>query len=206
MRKFTSLTSTAAPLLEDNIDTDIIYPARFLLLTAREGLGAYAFHDRRYHVNGSERSDFVLNGKPWRDAQIMVAGANFGCGSSREQAVWALLSAGISCIIAPSFGEIFYGNCFRNGVLAITLPPEQLKELALLAKQGSTITVNLETCCIEPSTGAIITFFISEEKRQALLNGWDETAMMLNTHGQAISDFETEQRRLQPWLYGKTAA
>eukprot|EP01037_Dinobryon_pediforme_P039458 gene39458-48079_t len=143
MTPFTTLSGMAAPLPEENVDTDIIFPARFLLITARAGLGRYAFHDRRFDAQGEEIADFVLNRAPWRDAPILLAAANFGSGSSREQAVWALLGQGITCVIAPSFGEIFYGNCFRNGVLPIVLPADLVAALTQRAAAGETFAIDL---------------------------------------------------------------
>lgn len=201
MEPFTRLTGTPAPLPEDNIDTDIIFPARFLLITARMGLGRHAFNDRRFAADGTENVDFVLNRAPWRAAPILVAGANFGCGSSREQAVWALLDRGIRCVIARSFGEIFHGNCFRNGVLPVVLPAEPLARLMARAEAGEPITVDLETCTITAPGDAPLPFVIGDEQRLALLNGWDETAILLNTRSEDIAAFETRQRGTEPWLY-----
>lgn len=143
MEPFVRLDAVAAPLAGDNVDTDIIFPARFLLLMEREGLGRYAFHDRRFDGADRERPDFVLNRPPFRDAGILIAGANFGCGSSREQAVWALRGFGIRCVIAPGFGEIFLGNCYKNGVLPIVLAAETVAALALVASAGSRFVVDL---------------------------------------------------------------
>src|SRR3984957_9049014 len=141
MESFVSLTSVAAPLPDADIDTDVIFPARFLLLLNRQGLGQHLFHERR-RSSGQER--FVLDRSPFDKAQILVAGRNFGCGSSREQAVWALSDFGIRCVIAPSFGEIFYGNCFRNGVLPIILPDPEHHDVMLAATSGAPLTVDLE--------------------------------------------------------------
>lgn len=200
MQPFTTLSSVAAPLPEENIDTDIIFPARFLLLTAREGLGEHAFADRKLDRAGNEVADFVLNRAPWRDAQIIVAGANFGTGSSREQAVWALLGRGVRCVIAPSFGEIFFGNCFRNGVLPVKLDAEVVAQLLQAAETAEPFTVDLPSQTI--TAGALsFAFQIDEERKQALLNGWDETAQLLNANADAITAFETRQRAQQSWLY-----
>ena len=200
MTPLTSLTGTAAPLLEENVDTDAIFPARFLLITARNGLGRYAFHDRRFAADGTELADFVLNRAPWRKTQLLVAGANFGSGSSREQAVWALLGFGIRCVIAPSFGEIFRANCLRNGVLPLTLNPALVAELGKVAAAGQTFAFDLaaQTLVVGERT---VTFAIPEEQRQALLSGWDETAAILNTRNAEISAFENRHAATQPWLF-----
>lgn len=201
MTPFSTLTGIAAPLIEDNIDTDVIYPARFLLITAREGLGAYAFHDRMVDAEGARVDDFIFNREPWDTASILIAGANFGSGSSREQAVWALLGRGIRCVIAPSFGEIFYANCFRNGVLPIRLSPDQIGILAERARCVAQIKIDLPAQQICASGIAPIPFDIAPDRKQALLNGWDETAILLNNFGDAIAAFETRQQAEQPWLY-----
>jgi len=197
---FTTLSGPAAPMPEDNIDTDIIFPARFLLITARAGLGRYAFHDRRYDANGAELADYVLNRAPFRDAPILIAGANFGSGSSREQAVWALLGLGVRCVIAPSFGEIFHANCQRNGVLPITLPADTVSELMALAEQGATFTIDLPAQTLA-SGNAVIPFAIAPERKEALIHGWDETSGILIRFGGPIAAFEAAQRAAQPWLY-----
>jgi len=201
MTPFTQLVSTAANLPEENVDTDIIFPARFLLITARRGLGRYAFHDRRFAPDGSEISDFILNRTPFRNAQTLIAGANFGSGSSREQAVWALLGQGIKCVIAPSFGEIFHANCFRNGVLPIVLGDDLVATLGTLADKGWSFRIDLENQQIRVSDAAPISFTVGAEQRLALLNGWDETALILNARGADIATFEAAQRIVQPWLY-----
>lgn len=207
MTPFVRLAGVAASLREENVDTDIIFPARFLLITAREGLGRYAFHDRRFDAAGREIDDFVLNRAPWRDAPILIAGANFGSGSSREQAVWALLGHGITCVIAPSFGEIFQANCMRNGVLPIVLPPEVTAGLMRQAEAGARFAIDLEAQTIRVNGGDPIEFAIDAEQRQALLNGWDETSLILNARGDDIDAFETVHRQAQPWLFetGATA-
>ncbi len=201
IKPFTTLTGIAAPLPEENIDTDVIYPARFLLITAREGLGAYAFHDRMHREDGSLIDSFVLNRAPWDEASILVTGANFGSGSSREQAVWALLGRGITCVIAPSFGEIFYANCFRNGVLPIRLSPEEVQRLSDAADTGKPFTVDLPAQQIIAAGLAPVPFGIAPDRKEALLEGWDETAILLNNYGKDIAIFETQQAAQQPWLH-----
>jgi 3-isopropylmalate/(R)-2-methylmalate dehydratase small subunit len=201
MQPFTRLSGTAAALLEENIDTDIIFPARFLLITDRHGLGRYAFHDRRFDTQGEEVASFVMNQMPWRDAPILIAGANFGSGSSREQAVWALLGQGIRCVVAESFGEIFYGNCFRNGVLPIVLSLATIAALAAAAQSGQPFIIDLEMQTIRVGDAPPLAFEIAAQHRLALLNGWDETDMILNARGDAIAAFEERHRRIQPWLF-----
>ena len=200
MTPFVRLEGIAALLMEENVDTDIIFPARFLLITARDGLGRYAFHDRRFDADGAEQPDFILNRDPWRAARILVVDANFGSGSSREQAVWTLAGFGIGCVIAPSFGEIFQANCYRNGVLPIVLAPERVAELAEQAKAGRTFTVDLEAQRIVVENHATA-FVTPPEQRLALLNGWDDTATILNTREADILAFEARQRAEQPWLW-----
>lgn len=186
MEPFCTLTGQAASLREDNIDTDVIFPARFLTITARDGLGAYAFCDR----------DIRLQGTP-----VLVAGANFGCGSSREQAVWALMGTGVRCVIAASFGEIFAGNCIRNGMLPLTLDPAAIDRLHAAAEAGESFAIDLERCTVQAGNGPGYSFAIAEPQRQALLNGWDETAAILAKDGALIAAFEERQRHIQPWLY-----
>jgi 3-isopropylmalate/(R)-2-methylmalate dehydratase small subunit len=188
MQPFRQLIGKAASLPQDNIDTDVIFPARFLTLTAREGLGVHAFADRPFRLAGTP---------------VLVAGVNFGCGSSREQAVWALLDCGVRCVIAPGFGEIFAGNCIRNGMLPIVLGAAQVDALHTAAQAGETFSINLETCTVQAGDAPPVGFAIPEPQRQALLNGWDETAAILAHDGAAIDAFEQRQRDAQPWLYTK---
>jgi len=202
MRPFTCVTSVAIPLPESNIDTDVIFPARFLLITTKTGLGRYAFYEWRYQGQDVEKPDFVLNKPEFKDARIAVAGDNFGCGSSREQAVWALGDLGVRCVIATSFGEIFQTNCFKNGLLAVTVTAEQQQTLLADAEAGAAITVNLETQTISRANGEDIAVHIEPWRREALLNGWDEIAIVLNQDLAAITAFEQKQRAEKPWLYG----
>lgn len=201
MTPFGRLTGTAAPLPEENVDTDIIFPARFLLITERHGLGRYAFHDRRFAADGSEIATFVLNRTPWRGSPILIAGANFGSGSSREQAVWTLLGHGIRCVVASSFGEIFHGNCLRNGVLPIVLPEPIVVALMASAQDGCIFVVDLDAQVIASEGLPPLSFPIDPEQRLALLNGWDETDLILNARGPDIAAFEDRQCHDQPWLY-----
>ncbi|MCC6942902.1 MAG: 3-isopropylmalate dehydratase small subunit [Novosphingobium sp.] len=201
MTGFTTVTGPAAAMPEENIDTDIIFPARFLLLTAREGLGKHAFHDRRYHADGTEVAGYVLNTDPFRSPPVIVAGANFGSGSSREQAVWALHGRGVRAVIAPALGEIFNNNCLRNGVIPIILPPETVAQLLGHAAAGTAFTVDLEAQTVTVAGHPPIPFAIPPERRLALLNGWDETDLVLARYADDITAFENTQRQTQPWLY-----
>lgn len=201
MTGFTTVTGPAAAMPEENIDTDIIFPARFLLLTAREGLGKHAFHDRRYHADGTEVAGYVLNTDPFRSPPVIVAGANFGSGSSREQAVWALHGLGVRAVIAPALGEIFHNNCLRNGVIPIILPPETVAQLLVSAAAGTAFTVDLEAQTVTVAGQLPIPFAIPPERRLALLNGWDETDLVLARFADDITAFENTQRQTQPWLY-----
>ena len=203
MTGFTTVTGPAAAMPEENIDTDIIFPARFLLITARAGLGDYAFHDRRFAADGSKIAGYVLNDPRFADAPVIVAGANFGSGSSREQAVWALLGLGTRAVISASFGEIFQSNCMRNGIVPIVLPEAQVATLMDLAEQGATFCVNLQVQELQVEGLQPIAFAIPAERRLALLNGWDETDQIVNQHSADIDAFEVRQRQTQPWLYAE---
>jgi 3-isopropylmalate dehydratase small subunit len=200
MERFTTLTSPAAVLPDADIDTDIIFPARFLLITSKAGLGRYAFHDRRYPA-GNEAPDFPLNREPGRSARILIAGDNFGCGSSREQAVWALRDFGFRCVISSSFGEIFQSNCLKNGVLPVTLKAPYLAALTTAAETGAAVTVDLIQRRLSWPGARAIAFQIDEAGREALLNGWDEILTLLNTRTDAIDAFEACWRAQAPWLF-----
>lgn len=199
--RFATVTGHAAAMRDENIDTDIIFPARFLLITAKKGLGQYAFADRRLDNDGNEIADFVLNRAPFRDGPILIAGANFGSGSSREQAVWALHGMGIRCVIAPSFGEIFHNNCFRNGILPIVLEAAVVRKLMDLAELATCFTIDLDAQNLSAEGIAPIAFEIAGERKLALANGWDETDLIMQQHGDAIARFEQAQKTVQPWLY-----
>jgi 3-isopropylmalate/(R)-2-methylmalate dehydratase small subunit len=199
---FTTLAGQAIAMPEDNIDTDIIFPARFLLITAKAGLGRYAFHDRRYDAAGAEIADYILNRTDLRAAPIIVAGANFGSGSSREQAVWAIAGLGVRAIIAPGFGEIFHANCQRNGILPITLPADIVAELMEAAQSGQRFAIDLDAQSLTVGNHAL-TFAIAPERKLALINGWDETDLLLHHYAEAITAFETHQKATCPWLYAK---
>jgi 3-isopropylmalate/(R)-2-methylmalate dehydratase small subunit len=201
MRPFTRLQSPAFALPAQDIDTDVIFPARFLLITAKEGLGRYAFYEWRYDGEGEPRPAFPLNTAAAEPREILIAGANFGCGSSREQAVWALADLGLRCIISSSFGEIFYSNCFKSGLLPIVVSPDILINLQARALGGQSLIVDLDRQCIEAQDGALVAFEIDAWRRQALMNGWDEVTTILRTSSSAIDGFEIAQRRSAPWLY-----
>jgi 3-isopropylmalate/(R)-2-methylmalate dehydratase small subunit len=199
MKRFLSLTGIAAPLPDADIDTDVIFPARFLLLLDRQGLGRHLFHERR--AAGSAHTPFVLSRAPFDRAEILVAGRNFGCGSSREQAVWALADFGIRCVIAPSFGEIFYGNCFQNGVLAITLADAEHRCVLEAAATGAPLIVDLDAQTIRLPNEQTIRFLIDPHRRRALLLGLDEIGTILAEDVADIAAFERRQRSEAPWLY-----
>jgi 3-isopropylmalate dehydratase small subunit len=201
MDRFERLTSRAAPMPTADIDTDIIFPARFLLITEKVGLGRYAFYDWRYGPGGGPAPEFVLNQPAYSGAKILICGDNFGCGSSREQAPWALRDLGVTCLISTSFGEIFRANCFKNAMLPIVLPPEPWAELLRLATAGAELAVDLTTCTISGADITPISFDVDPSRREALLEGWDEIAIALRKDADAIADFEQRQRAAQPWLY-----
>jgi 3-isopropylmalate/(R)-2-methylmalate dehydratase small subunit len=199
MEKFTRLQSVAAPLPEADVDTDIIFPARFLLLLDKAGLGKHLFHERRHAPDGTS-TDFVLNSAPFDEAKILVADANFGSGSSREQAVWALADFGIRCVIAPSFGEIFYNNCFKNGVLPIVVTGERHADVMAAARSGGDFVIDLEAQTILLPNGPAMPFEVDPYRRRALLLGLDEVGTILSDDADAIAAFEQRQRREAPWL------
>lgn len=194
MQKFTKLTGVAAPLDLINIDTDMIIPKNFLKTIARTGLGKNLFDEMRFNKDGSEIPDFVLNQSAYRNAEILVAGDNFGCGSSREHAPWALLDFGIRCVISTSFADIFYNNCFKNGVLPVKLPRAQIDKLMEQADRGSnaTFTVDLETQVITSPDGEEIPFEMEEFRRHCLLNGLDDIGLTLQKE-EKISSFEANR-------------
>jgi 3-isopropylmalate/(R)-2-methylmalate dehydratase small subunit len=201
MDKFTVLTGIAAPLPMMNVDTDMIIPKQFLKTIKRTGLGRNLFDEMRYTLDGAEIGDFVLNQPAWRKATILVAGANFGCGSSREHAPWAILDFGIRCVIAPSFADIFYNNCFKNGILPIALPQEQVDKLMDDARRGAnaTITVDLEKQEIHGPDGGCIKFEVDAFRRHCLLNGLDDIGLTLQK-ADKIAAFEETRKTAQPWL------
>ncbi len=201
MEAFKTLSGVAAPLPMINVDTDMIIPKQFLKTIKRTGLGAALFHEMRTRPDGSINPDFVLNKPAYKNTKILIAGANFGCGSSREHAPWALLDFGIRCVIAPSFADIFYNNCFKNGILPITLPQSDIDKLLDDASRGSNaiVAVDLEKQEITGPDGGLIKFTIDPFRRQCLLNGWDDIGLTLQ-HETEITGYE-EGRKLQaPWL------
>jgi 3-isopropylmalate/(R)-2-methylmalate dehydratase small subunit len=200
MKPFLNLTAVAAPLPEANIDTDIIFPARFLLLLDKKGLGAHLFNERRAKM-ANRNARFVLDQPPFDHAEILVAGADFGVGSSREHAVWALADFGIRCVIAPSFGEIFYANCFKNGVLPVVLPQRDTDALMSEAQQGKQLSVDLEAQYVRLGDGRAMAFEIDAHRKRALLLGLDEIGAVLEDDADDIAAFEANQRNASPWLY-----
>ncbi|MDN2567412.1 3-isopropylmalate dehydratase small subunit [Aquibium sp. A9E412] len=200
MDKFTTLTGVAAPLPIVNVDTDMIIPKDYLKTIKRTGLGTGLFSDMRYLEDGSENPDFVLNKPAYRNARILVAGDNFGCGSSREHAPWALLDFGIRCVISTSFADIFYNNCFKNGILPIRVSPQELEKLMDDAERGAnaTLTVDLERQEITGPDGGTIRFDIDPFRRHCLLNGLDDIALTLEKTA-AIDGFEKKLAETRPW-------
>jgi 3-isopropylmalate/(R)-2-methylmalate dehydratase small subunit len=203
VKPFTTLTGVAAPMPAANIDTDKIIPARFLKTIARTGLGKSLFANMRYAEDGTEKPDFVLNQEPYRSAEILIAFDNFGCGSSREHAPWALLDFGIRCVIAPDFADIFHSNCFKNGILPVALPRAVCEQLMEDSRMGGNarITVDLERQVVVRPNGEEIPFQVDSFRRHLLLNGLDDIGQTLQ-HAPAIDGYEARQRAAQPWLYG----
>ena len=202
MQAFTKLTGIAAPLPKANVDTDQIIPARFLKSISRSGFGKNLFANFRYKEDGSENPDFVLNQEPYRRAEVLIAFENFGCGSSREHAPWALLDFGIRCVIAPDFADIFHNNCFKNGVLPVRLSREICEKLMEDAKMGGNarLSVDLERQVVVRPNGEEIPFQIDPLRRHLMLNGLDDIGQTMQ-HAPAIDGFEARQRAAQPWLY-----
>ncbi len=201
MEPFTTLTAVAAPLPLVNVDTDMIIPKQFLKTIQRSGLGKALFDEMRRTPSGEDIPGFVLNKPAYKDAKILVAGANFGCGSSREHAPWALLDYGFKCIIAPSFADIFYGNCFKNGILPIVLPQAEIDKLMDDAERGANaiISVDLEKQEIRGPDGGVIAFEIDPFRKQILLNGWDDIGLTLRD-GASIDAYEEKAKLAKPWL------
>lgn len=201
MEKFKPVNSAAAPLAIINIDTDMIIPKNYLKTIKRTGLGKGLFAEMRFNEDGSEKPDFVLNNPAWRNAEILVAGDNFGCGSSREHAPWALLDFGIKCIISTSFADIFYNNCFKNGILPIVVSPQQLDQLMDDAQRGSnaTLSVDLESQTIKGPDGGEIRFDIDPDRKQRLLDGIDDIAESMQKSN-AISSYEKSINVSRPWV------
>jgi 3-isopropylmalate/(R)-2-methylmalate dehydratase small subunit len=201
MEKFTSLTGVAAPLKLINVDTDMIIPKQYLKTIKRTGLGKGLFSEMRYRDDGKENPDFVLNKPAYRQAKILVAGDNFGCGSSREHAPWALLDFGIRCVISTSFADIFYNNCFKNGILPIRVSAEDLDKLFDDAERGAnaTLTIDLERQEIRGPDGGTIHFDIDPFRKHCLLNGLDDIGLTMEK-GSKIDSFEQKAAQARPWL------
>ena len=203
MQAFTTLTAIAAPLPMANVDTDKIIPARFLKTIKRTGLGIHLFDTLRYDGTGQERPEFVLNTEPYRGAEILVVHENFGCGSSREHAPWALLDFGIRCVIAPSFADIFHGNCFKNGILPVQLPREVCDQLMEDARMGGNarLTVDLARQVVVRPNGEEVPFGMDPFRKHLMLNGLDDIAQTMQ-RGPAIDSYEAKQRQDASWMPG----
>jgi 3-isopropylmalate/(R)-2-methylmalate dehydratase small subunit len=206
VQKFTTLTAAAAPLMRHNVDTDVIINVDRLMMATRAEMGLYAFEVWRYLSEGVENPEFELNRPGFRTAKILIAGRNFGCGSSREMAVWAVFGMGFRCVIAPSFGDIFASNCAKNGLLAIALKEDLIERLAVAAERAAgaqRFTVDLENCTITLPNGECISFEFAAGDREALLSGLDEIGQTLR-YGAAIAAFQVEDRVRRPWIYEVT--
>jgi 3-isopropylmalate/(R)-2-methylmalate dehydratase small subunit len=200
--KFNQLTGVAAPMNSINVDTDQIIPKLHLRTIKRTGLGKVLFDELRFNTDGSEKPEFILNQKPYRDAKILVAGDNFGCGSSREHAPWALLDFGILCVISTSFADIFYNNCFKNGILPITVSKADLDALMADAsdRENPELTIDLDAMHIRRPNGPTVAFELDEFRRHCLLNGLDDIGLTMQKVDR-IDAFEEQQKKSQPWLY-----
>ena len=201
MQKFDQLTGVAAPLDILNIDTDMIIPKQFLKTIKRSGLGKNLFDEMRYDRNGGEVAEFVLNQAPYRQAEILVAGDNFGCGSSREHAPWALLDFGIRCVISTSFADIFYNNCFKNGILPIVVSPDERDALLADAAdiENPELSIDLVAQTIRRPNGVMISFDVDAFRKKCLLEGLDDIGLTMEKSG-SIDDFEVNRAQEQPWL------
>lgn len=201
MKPFNKLSAIAAPLPIDNVDTDMIIPKQFLKTIKRTGLKEGLFYEMRFRVDGSKVEDFVLHRAPYDHAEILVSGANFGCGSSREHAPWALLDSGIRCVIAESYADIFYNNCFKNGILPITLPKEQISLLMQAAQSGKKISVDLDkqTVQAEGQNTPPFSFDVEPFRKHCLINGLDDIGLTMQKL-EDISAYEAKQKQTTPWL------
>lgn len=193
------MNAIAAPLAIENVDTDMIIPKQFLTTIKRTGLKEGLFYEMRYDVAGNKIADFVLHKEPYTHAEILVARDNFGCGSSREHAPWALLDFGIRSVIAPSFADIFYNNCFKNGILPIVLPKEEVEKLLQFAESGEKIEINLEKQTVNAGNHSF-TFNVDAFRKHCLLNGLDDIGLTMEKTAE-IDKFETSQKATTPWLY-----
>jgi len=201
MDKFTKLTAVAAPMPIINVDTDMIIPKQYLKTIKRTGLGSALFSEMRYRDDGSENPDFVLNKPAYRNAKIIVAGDNFGCGSSREHAPWALKDFGVTCVISTSFADIFYNNCFKNGILPVVVSPQDLEKLMDDAERGAnaTLSVDLQAQEIRGPDGGLVTFEIDAFKKHCLLNGLDDIGLTMEKV-EKIDGFEDAMHEERPWV------
>ena len=199
MKKFKNLKSIPAYLPIVNIDTDMIIPKQFLKTIKRTGLGKSLFFEMRYDHDGKEIKDFILNNEPYNNSKILIAGKNFGCGSSREHAPWALLDFGITCVISSSYADIFYNNCFKNGILPITIPEEKIKELAEYSNRKEEISIDLIEQKITFGNNEI-KFEIDDFKKECLIEGYDDIALSLN-HKSKIESFENRIKSERPWIF-----
>jgi 3-isopropylmalate/(R)-2-methylmalate dehydratase small subunit len=200
MQAFTSLSSVAAALPIENVDTDMIIPKQFLTTIKRTGLKDGLFYEMRYDVDGRKINSFVLHRVPFNTAKIIVSGSNFGCGSSREHAPWALLDFGIRCVIAPSFADIFFNNCFKNGILPIVLPKDTVEKLMKHADEGKELTVDLEKQVVSGEGLGLIRFDVEPFRKHCMLGGLDDIGLTLQKLD-AIAAFEAKQNSQTPWLY-----
>ena len=199
MKKFKNLKSIPAYLPIVNIDTDMIIPKQFLKTIKRTGLGKSLFFEMRYDHDGKELKDFILNNEPYNNSKILIAGKNFGCGSSREHAPWALLDFGITCVISSSYADIFYNNCFKNGILPITISEEKIKELAEYSNRKEEISIDLIEQKITFGNNEI-KFEIDDFKKECLIEGYDDIALSLN-HKSKIESFENKIKSERPWIF-----
>ena len=199
MKKFKKITGIAAPLPMINVDTDMIIPKQFLKTIKRSGLGKNLFHELRYDLNGNIRNDFILNWDPYKTACILLTGENFGCGSSREHAPWSLLDFGFKCIIAPSFADIFYNNCFKNGILPIKLEQKKIDYLIDDAENKKLLTIDLEKQIIVDESKKITNFEIDSFRKKCLLEGLDDIALTLKK-SKDIDIYEKRIKQTNPWL------
>lgn len=199
MDKFTTITAKAAPLDIANVDTDMIIPKQFLRTIKRSGLGVHAFDDMRYLDDATPNPDFVLNAPQYHDAEILIAGDNFGCGSSREHAPWALADMGFKCIIAPSFADIFFNNSFKNGILLITLPKDKVEGLMQDAADQKPLSIDLEAQTIRRDNGETIAFDIDPFRKHCMINGLDDIGLTM-AHKSEIEEFEADMSLKRGWL------
>ena len=199
MDKFTTLSGTAAPMTLDNIDTDMIIPKQFLKTIKRSGLGKVVFNDMRFDPDGTEKPEFVLNQAQYRDAKVIVAGDNFGCGSSREHAPWALADFGIRCVVSTSFADIFFNNCAKNGILLITLTKSGVDQLMMDAQQAGTLDIDLMAQTVTRPDGSVTKFEIEPSRKHNMLNGLDDIGLTLQSAG-AIDAYEEKLKAERPWL------